>query len=353
MIFSSFNFLLVCCIFSLWAHGSVKPRNLWSEAPFLGRRNADSLGIFYRLSLISDGPRKREVKEPTVDVESQLLPKQEDSSDEEEDLTKFFISQYRMIFKELVVPSIKSQTPQKCADTPKDTKFKNFDSWDYKVCETDDEGMCSIMTTVPAGTVLMKPNVGDYEYVSLPALNSLFRTRKGILDMIFPRLSNIDMDKVYQHASLQTLVISRLNNNELLRKMLLLAALSSGLTASREFILDILFYILSSRLFWSQSAYSAWSRIYHSPTPLVLLSIRRMLLTLYEGFVYLDDGLKEVLTSMEGMLLNINVREQLRKQYVTDDSGTIRVHCNFFSRYSYLKDKHTIMFYCCFSASVG
>lgn len=89
--------------------------------------------------------------------------------------------------------------------------------------------------------------------------------------------------------------------------------------ASHRVILDILFTTLRTDTLWNPQIYSLWSRIYHTPTPMLLITAKKGVETLLLTLAYIEDYIRDWSLDIEGSLLNSDILGAIEKRLVVED----------------------------------
>ncbi|UKJ89596.2 hypothetical protein MACJ_002847 [Theileria orientalis] len=248
-------------------------------------------------------------------------------------LKRFCLEQQALFLKELVLPCIKGlkslHSRSKSVDGKEHTSTSNK-VWDYKVSDEFNRLKCSVLSNVPSGTILIRPINSKCEYISLPVLNSLYRSRPNIIKILYPKHDIRDLNELYRYASFETMFISQLCSNDRLRRLIVTLSLLYGINIGKDVIIDLFLLLIRSKFFWNRTVYSYWSRSLSLPLPLLLVTANNILNEFLRIVSSIDDKLKESLISVEGALLNRDLRNKFKVVYVKDSQGNILVHKNYF-----------------------
>lgn len=116
--------------------------------------------------------------------------------------------------------------------------------------------------------------------------------------------------------------------NDRFRRLFVGLTLLYGIKMSQEIILDLFFYLIRSKLFWNRTVYSYWSQSLSVPIPLLILTVNNVLNMFLNTVGFVDSKLKEQLITLEGLMLNSDLRKRFKNVYVKDYDGSIKLHQN-------------------------
>ncbi|XP_952978.1 uncharacterized protein TA07760 [Theileria annulata] len=266
------------------------------------------------------------------DQHTSIKPEVVDSTREDKNVIKnFCINQQNLILKQLLLPSLKNyktSTNTSNNSTNSQNTPKAEDKWEFKVNDDSNRIRCSVLSDVPSGTVMVRPLNSKAEFTSLPVLNTLFRTRTNIIKLMYPKYNIKNLDQLYHYASLQTMLIREMCANDRLRRLFVGSTLLYGIKMSQEIILDLFFYMIRSKIFWNRTVYSYWSQSLSVPIPLLILTVNNVINMFLNTVGFVDSKLKDHLVTLEGLMLNRDLRKRFENVYIKDNSGLIKLHQN-------------------------
>ncbi|CDR95116.1 hypothetical protein, conserved [Babesia bigemina] len=248
----------------------------------------------------------------------------------------FYAKQHDRILRELLLPALKDLSTKGTEIPRGQPKRKEFE-WDIAVSTEAAPLQCAILADVPPGTVLVRPRTDrddttPCEYVAVEALNGLLRLQPSNLNRLFPGATMSDVEKLYAHASLATTLLAYLSYNWKLRRVVTALLVAGAAAAVRHVVIDIVLALLRSKLMWQPHVYGLWSRLYHTPAPLMLLTAKRAAELALEAFVAVEEYVHQRGVELESYMLNADLHNAvLRPAVVRDHRGGTRRYETLFN----------------------
>ncbi|GFE54591.1 hypothetical protein BaOVIS_019950 [Babesia ovis] len=264
------------------------------------------------------------------------ITKRDVSNPDLDDTIAFYASHHDKILRELLLPAMDAAGEALRSEDGKPRKVRKVE-WDIAVSTEAEPVQCAVLASVPPGTVLVRPRPspgenGSGEYISLMALNDLARSQPSSFSLLFPNASASDMDNLYAHASLPTVLVASLSCSKSFRRALSALLITTAAATVRHVVLDIFIALLRTRSLWHPQIYSLWSRIYHTPTPLLFVTAKRAAELAYDAFVSVEEYIRKCGIQLEGYMLNKDLyRTAVHRQVVKDHMGRPKRYESLFS----------------------
>lgn len=119
--------------------------------------------------------------------------------------------------------------------------------------------------------------------------------------------------------------MSTVSSSAEIRRLLSLLIVTTFTTASHRLLLAVFFSALRLQALWNPQVYALWSRIYHTPMPMLLITAKKGVEMLFHSLSCLDDYIRDWSLSMEGHMLNSDIyRHAFQPRVVTDYKGRQR-----------------------------